>query len=74
MIDEKLRVAVTYDPARGYVASHPDLRPFVASSLNRLRCKIEASLMPDDVHVVFDLDRGARLERDRRRTRQSANG
>ena len=34
MIDDKLRVGVTYDPAKGYISSHPELRgSFTALSL-----------------------------------------
>ena len=72
MIDDKLHVAVTFDPAKGYISSHAELRPFTALSLNGLRRKIEAALIPENPIIVFDLDRGARLERDRRRTQQSA--
>jgi hypothetical protein len=65
---EKLFVAVTFDPAKGYVGTHPDLRaPVVALSLSGLRRKIEIKLLPDEVIVVLTLDRAARLERDRRR-------
>jgi hypothetical protein len=67
-MSEKLFVGVTFDPARGYVGTHPDLRaPVVAVSLGGLRRRVEGLLLPDDPIVVLDLDRGARLERDRRR-------
>jgi hypothetical protein len=36
---------VTFDPARGYVAVHPEMPPVVALSLNGIRRKIE-SLRP----------------------------
>jgi hypothetical protein len=66
--DARLEVAVSFDEGRGYVGSHPDLRsPVTALSLGGLRRKIEAALLPDDVNVRLVLDRGARLERDRRR-------
>jgi hypothetical protein len=38
-----------------------------ALSLGGLRRRIEIALLPDDVHIVLQLDRTARLERDRRR-------
>jgi hypothetical protein len=61
-------VSVTFDPAKGYVASAPDLRsPVVALSLGGLRRRVEALMSPDEVIVVLNLDRAARLERDRRR-------
>jgi hypothetical protein len=65
---DRLEVSVTFDPAKGYVASAPDLRsPVVALSLGGLRRRIEELMLPDDVIVVLSLDRAARLERDRRR-------
>ena len=73
MIDDKLRVTVTYDPTKGYVASHPELRAFTALSLNGLRRKIESALMPENPIIIFDLDRAARLERDQRRRDVTAN-
>jgi hypothetical protein len=45
---DRFEVAVTYDPARGYVASHPELPSVVALSLrglrHRLRCRHRAKL------------------------------
>jgi hypothetical protein len=35
--------------------------------LGGLRRRVEALMLPDDVHIVLHLDRAARLERDRRR-------
>ena len=65
---DKLSIAVTYDPAKGYIGSSPDLRqPVVALSLGGLRRKAEALMMPDEVEVMLHLDKQARLERDRRR-------
>jgi len=64
---EKLFVEVTYTE-RGYVGSAPELRsPVVALSLGGLRRKIGALMLPEEPIVVLNLDRGARLERDRRR-------
>ena len=64
---EKIFVNVTYG-SRGYVGSSPDLRaPVVALSLSGLRRKIEALVSPDEVIVMLNLDKAARLERDRRR-------
>ena len=68
MRDERLEVSVTFDERRGYVASAPELRqPVVAVSLGGLRRRIEALMMPDDLHVVLQLDIRAQRERDRRR-------
>jgi hypothetical protein len=69
MRDDRLEVSVTFDERRGgYVASHPQLRsPVTALSLGGLRRRIEALMLPDDVIVMLNLDRAARLERDRRR-------
>jgi hypothetical protein len=62
-------VAVSFDERCGYVGSAPELRsPVTALSLGGLRRRIEAALLPEvDVDVRLVLDRGARLERDRRR-------
>jgi hypothetical protein len=69
MADDRLHVSVTFDEKRGgYVGTAPDLRlPVVALSLGGLRRRVEAAMLPDDVIVLLDLDRAARLERDRRR-------
>jgi hypothetical protein len=65
---EKLFVAVTFDQRHGYVGTAPELRaPVVALSLGGLRRKVEAAMLPDDVIVMLNLDRAARLERDERR-------
>jgi hypothetical protein len=59
---------VTSVPAKGYVASAPELRqPVVAVSLGSLRRRIEALMLPDDLRVVLQLDRSAQRERNRRR-------
>jgi hypothetical protein len=68
MREERLEVSVTFDERHGYVASAPELRSaVVALSLGGLRRKIEALMLPEEVNVLLDLDRAARLERDRRR-------
>jgi hypothetical protein len=68
MSGERLEVSVTFDSAKGYVGSAPELRvPVTALSLGGLRRRIEAAMLPDDLHVVLQLDVRARLERDRRR-------
>jgi hypothetical protein len=68
MREERLEVSVTFVPAKGYVASAPELRqPVVAVSLGGLRRRIEALMLPDDLRVVLQLDVPARRERDRRR-------
>jgi hypothetical protein len=67
-VTDKLTIAVTFHPERGYVGTAPDLRqPVVALSLGGLRRKVEALISPDEVTVTLSLDRAARLERDRRR-------
>ena len=64
----RFEVAVTFDERRGYVGTHPQLRsPVVALSLGGLRRKVEAAMLPDEVIVTLNLDKAARLERDRRR-------
>ena len=66
---DRLTVAITFNPcAKGYVATIPDVAaPVTALSLNGLRRRIEALLLPDSVVVRLSLDRDARLERDARR-------
>ena len=67
-VTDKLHIAVTFDESRGYVGSSPDLRaPVFALSLGGLRRKVEIAMLPEDVIVMLNLDRAARLERDRRR-------
>jgi hypothetical protein len=66
MSGERLEVNVTFDSARGYIASAPELRqPVVALSLANLRKRIETLLLPDN--VVLQLDGLAERERHRRR-------
>jgi hypothetical protein len=68
MSGERLEVSVTFDSAKGYIASAPELRqPIVALSLAMLRRRIEIALLPDDVRVVLQLDGFAERERHRRR-------
>ena len=65
---DKIAIAVTFNPDCGYVGTSPELRaPVVALSLGGLRRKIEALISPDEVIVTLNLDKAARLERDRRR-------
>ena len=65
---DRLTVVVTFDPAKGYVATIPDVAaPVSALSLNGLRRRIEALLLPNNVVVLLSLDRAARMERDQRR-------
>jgi hypothetical protein len=62
---------VTYEEARGYIATSPDLPTMVvAPSLTVLRKHVEAALMPDTVEVRFVLDRAAERQRRERRSRQ----
>ena len=57
MREERLEVSVTFDERHGYVASAPELRsPVMALSPGGLRRKIEVLMVPDDVHVVLQLD------------------
>ena len=64
----RFEVAVTFEERRGYVGSAPELcQPVVALSLGGLRRKVEIAMLRDDVIVTLNLDRAARLERDRRR-------
>jgi hypothetical protein len=68
MSGDRLEVTVTFDPARGYVATVPDLAaPVTALSLAVLRRRIEERLIGEDVDVKLVLDRPARQEHDRRR-------
>ena len=65
--DGRFDVAVTFDERRGYVGTHPELRsPVTALSLGGLRRKVEAAMLPEEVIVMLNLDKAARLERDRR--------
>ena len=58
MRTRRLEVSVTFDERRGYVASAPELRqPVTALSLGGIRRRIEARMLPDDVHIVLHLDR-----------------
>jgi hypothetical protein len=67
-VTDKIAIAVTFDPERGYVGTAPDLRqPVIALSLGGLRRKVEAAMLPEEVIVMLSLDKAARLERDRRR-------
>ena len=67
MSGDRLQVNVTFDE-RGYIGSAPGLRQaVVALSLGGLRRKIEVAMLPDDVHVVLQLDGLAEREQHRRR-------
>jgi hypothetical protein len=65
----RFNVAVSFEERHGYVGTHPQLRsPVTALSLGGLRRRIEIALLPEvDVDIRLELDRGAQLERDRRR-------
>jgi hypothetical protein len=70
MSDDRLEVSVSFDERRGYVATAPELRqPVLALSLGGIRRRIEALMLPEEPIVVLNLDRAARLERDRRRAK-----
>jgi len=75
-VTDKFSIAVTFRPDQGYVGTAPELRqPVIALSLSGLRRKVEALISPDDQRkgtrvpqlVMLNLDKAARLERDRRR-------
>ena len=67
MRGERLEFSVTFEE-RGYIGSAPELRQaVVALSLGGLRRKIEIAMLPDDVHIVLQLDGLAERERHRRR-------
>ena len=68
MLDDRFAIHVTFDPARGYVATCPQLpAPVVALSLNVLRARVGRQLDIAAVNVRLKLDRAARLQRDARR-------
>ena len=68
MSSDRLEVNVTFDSARGYIASAPELRqPVVALSLGGLRRRIEIALLSDNVRIVLQLDGLAERQRHRRR-------
>ena len=70
MREERLEVSVTFDERHGYVASAPELRsPVMALSLGGLCRKIEVLMVPDDVHVVLQLDGLAEREHHRRQAK-----
>ena len=58
---EQLFVNVTFDPARGYVAVHPEMPSVVALSLDGIRRKIESMSLSDKARVILQLDHSARL-------------
>jgi hypothetical protein len=68
MSADRLEVSVTFDAAKGYIGTAPELRtPVTALSLGGLRRRIEIAMLPDDPVITLSLDRTARRERDRRR-------
>jgi hypothetical protein len=72
-VSDRFEVAVTFDPAKGYVGTAAELKaPVTALSLGGIRRRIEALMMPDDVIVMLNLDRAAVRERDRRRAKITA--
>jgi hypothetical protein len=72
MSGDRLEVSVTFDPAKGYVGTAAELKaPVTALSLGGIRRRVEALMLPDDVIAMLNLDRAARLERDRRRLGRS---
>ena len=66
-VDDELLIDVTFDPARGYVATHANLpQPVIALSLTVLRARLGAQL-GGTAQVRLKLDRLARAQRDDRR-------
>ena len=50
MSADRLEVSVTFDQAKGYIGTAPELRqPVTALSLGGLRRRIEIALLPDNV-------------------------
>ena len=67
-VADELLIAVTFDPVRGYVATHPNLpQPVIALSLSVLRARIGAQLGRVSHNVRLKLERAARAQRDERR-------
>ena len=63
----ELLIDVTYDPARGYVATSPILpQPVIALSLSVLHARLAAQLGGAE-RVRLKLDRAAQAQRDQRR-------
>ena len=62
---EQLFVNVTFDPARGYVAVHPEMPPVVALSLDGIRRKIESMSLSDKPRVIYSSTIRDRRRRDR---------
>jgi len=63
----ELLIDVTFDPAHGYVATHPNLpQPVIALSLSVLHARLAAQLGGAQ-RVRLKLDRAARAQRDQRR-------
>jgi hypothetical protein len=68
LLAAELLIDVTFDPVRGYVATHPNLpQPVLALSLGVLRARIGAQLGHGSHDVRLKLDRAARAQRDERR-------
>ena len=66
-VADELPIEVTFDPGRGYVATHPQLAaPVIALSLTVLRARL-ASQLGGVERVHLKLDRLARAQRDKRR-------
>ena len=59
-----MRLAISVDPAKGYVISHRELGTVTTLSLSGLRKQLATRMGPE---IGLRLDRSARLERDARR-------
>jgi hypothetical protein len=67
--DAHRAIPVTFDAARGYVATHPQLAaPVTALSLSVLRARLGRQLDIAAVDVRLKLDKTARRQRDQRRS------
>jgi len=64
---ERLMIAVTFDPQRGYVAANDDLPAITALSLSMLRQRVEAHFGSDGAAVRLVLDKRAIREHEQRR-------
>jgi hypothetical protein len=60
MSGERLEVNVTFDSARGYIASAPEVRqPIIALSLGGLRRRIDTLMLPDDSIIILPTSAGS---------------
>jgi hypothetical protein len=68
MLDDRFAIEVTFDPTRGYVATHASLpQPVIAMSLAAVHARVGRQLGIAAGSLQLKLDRAARLQRDVRR-------